>query len=573
MTLGAMTWTCLFLTAAAPPDVWHLNQKVFQIPIRFDAQHRAEIHELDLYVSHDQGQSWNLEGRTTPDKEYFPYVAREDGPYWFTVVVIDQKGQQTPQDVHAAPVGQRIVVDTVRPDVKLTAERQGETVKVEWAITEEHPKPESLKLEYAESANGPWTTVAVKPGPVGRAEFQTAAAVTVRMQVQDMAENQGLAIRQVPAADGASASAASPFPPPPPPLVDNAAGPLPPPAPPPLDPPPAPTPDRTRDAFNWVPRPTDPAPGPVASRPPLPPPPAPPAPVTPDAPPPMVARGNGNQVVAFSQAQGPAPTPTPPGPTYGQDASTPPHGMMPPVQVVNKRTVKMEFDVGKYGPSGLGGVDVWVTTDDGATWEKSGVDPNAMLPASPDALNAGPVRGSVTLQLNQEGVTYGYYLVVKSRAGLGKPDPKAGDAPQVRVELDATPPEAKLIKPEPDAARPDTLILAWIAKDKHLTANPIALEWAAQPDGPWNVIGAAELPNTGAADPMYAGTPEPPTGLVRWKPPANVPPSVYLRLTVRDTAGNKAVAQTPKPELIDLSVPEVSNIGLGDVNVNPPDPR
>ena len=157
MTLGAMTWTCLLLTAAAPPDVWHLNQKAFQIPIRFDAQRRAEIRELDLYVSHDQGQTWNLEGRATPDKEYFPYVAREDGPYWFTVVVIDLKGQQTPPDVHAAPVGQRIVVDTVRPDVKMTAERQGDTVQVNWAITEEHPKPETLKLEYAESANGPWT--------------------------------------------------------------------------------------------------------------------------------------------------------------------------------------------------------------------------------------------------------------------------------------------------------------------------------------------------------------------------------------------------------------------------------
>ena len=111
----------------------------------------------------------------------------------------------------------------------MKAERQGETVKVDWAITEEHPKPESLKLEYAESANGPWTTVAVKPGPTGRAEFQTAAAVTVRMQVQDMAENQGLAIKQVPAVNGASASAASPFPPPPPPLLDGSAGPLPPP--------------------------------------------------------------------------------------------------------------------------------------------------------------------------------------------------------------------------------------------------------------------------------------------------------------------------------------------------------
>ena len=314
MTLGAMTWTCLFLTAAAPTDVWQLNQKAFQIPIRLDPQHRAEIHELDLYVSHDQGQSWNLEGRATPDKEFFPYVAREDGSYWFTVAVIDQKGRQTPQDVHAAPVGQRIIVDTVRPDVQLKAECQGETVKVDWAITEEHPKPETLKLEYAESADGPWTTVAVKPGPTGHAEFQTAAAVTVRMQVQDVAENQGTAIKQVAAANGASVSAASPFPPPPPPPpllgIADAAGPLP---PPPCRSIRRPRPRRTRRGM----RPTG-FPGPPTRRPalwrrraPLPPPSTPPSPVTPE-PPPMVAREGDNQVVAYSQTQGPRRRPRPP---------------------------------------------------------------------------------------------------------------------------------------------------------------------------------------------------------------------------------------------------------------------
>ena len=64
------------------------------------------------------------------------------------------------------------------------------------------------------------------------------------------------------------------------------------------------------------------------------------------------------------------------------------------------------------------------------------------------------------------------------------------------------------------------------------------------------LIGPGELHNTG----RYA-----------WQPAPDVPPNVYLRLTVRDTAGNKAVAQTADAELIDLSVPEVTNIGLSGV--------
>jgi hypothetical protein len=41
-----------------------------------------------------------------------------------------------------------------------------------------------------------------------------------------------------------------------------------------------------------------------------------------------------------------------------------------------------------------------------------------------------------------------------------------------------------------------------------------------------------------------------------------VPPSIYLRLVVRDSAGNVAVAETLQPVLIDLNEPEVKIIGL-----------
>ena len=117
------------------------------------------------------------------------------------------------------------------------------------------------------------------------------------------------------------------------------------------------------------------------------------------------------------------------------------------------------------------------------------------------------------------------------------------------------PPEAKLLMPQADPTRRDTLVLMWDATDKNLTSKPITLEWCDQPgpDAQWKPIGPAELANNGRFD---------------WQPPAEIPPNVYLRLTVRDTAGNKAVAQTPKPVLIDLIVPEVSNLGLGGVSLS-----
>ena len=44
---------------------------------------------------------------------------------------------------------------------------------------------------------------------------------------------------------------------------------------------------------------------------------------------------------------------------------------LPLLMLVKKKSAKLGFDVGKVGPSGLGGVDVFVTTDEGETWAKS----------------------------------------------------------------------------------------------------------------------------------------------------------------------------------------------------------
>jgi hypothetical protein len=220
-------------------------------------------------------------------------------------------------------------------------------------------------------------------------------------------------------------------------------------------------------------------------------------------------------------------------------------GSLPALQIVNRGQVKLGFDVTKFGPSGLGSVDVYMTTNEGSTWEKMPGEPLVSLPLSPDG--RGPVRGNVTVSMNKEGLVYGFYLVVKSRAGLGKPPPQAGDPPQVRVELDTTPPDAQLFAPQPASDRHDTLTLTWKAVDRNLATNPVCLEWSPSPNGPWTFIGDSQLPNTG----RYS-----------WVLPEKMPAQVYLRLTVRDTAGNVAVAQTKQPVLIDLYQPEVGNIAI-----------
>ena len=106
-----------------------------------------------------------------------------------------------------------------------------------------------------------------------------------------------------------------------------------------------------------------------------------------------------------------------------------------------------------------------------------------------------PVKASIVVPVAQEGVPVGYYVVVKSKAGLGKSPPVKSDIPHIRVEVDTTFPEAVLYSPQPEVGQRDTLVLTWKATDRNLSLNPVILEWSEKREGPWSPIGAGELLN------------------------------------------------------------------------------
>ena len=148
---------------------------------------------------------------------------------------------------------------------------------------------------------------------------------------------------------------------------------------------------------------------------------------------------------------------------------------------------------------------------------------------------------------------YGFILIVKSRAGLGKPAPRPGDVPEIRVEVDTTPPDAKLYAPTPDPVSADALLLRWTATDKNLPLNPITLEWSEKRDGPWMPI-ISDHPNTGQH---------------KWQVPPGLPVQVFMRLRVKDLASNESTAVTQEPQLVDLSVPEAELTGVSTTSRRP----
>jgi hypothetical protein len=212
---------------------------------------------------------------------------------------------------------------------------------------------------------------------------------------------------------------------------------------------------------------------------------------------------------------------------------------LPVVQHVNKRDLAIEYEISRVGKSGVGSVDLWWTQDDGRTWT------TAPTPEKLDPVQKGRYQRSVAL-MEGDGV-YGFTIVVRSRAGLGKRAPRPGDAPALRIELDTVPPSVSLLKPKLGSrGAHDALILMWKAEDKNLAPQPITLEWSEKATGPWRTI-AADLANTG----RYV-----------WTVAPEVPLQVHVRIRARDLAGNEGVAVTPEPMLLDTIEPEARIVGI-----------
>jgi hypothetical protein len=93
-------------------------------------------------------------------------------------------------------------------------------------------------------------------------------------------------------------------------------------------------------------------------------------------------------------------------------------------------------------------------------------------------------------------------------------------------------PLAELYAPLRDKDRPDTLEMSWKAWSyaPGVAIRSISLQWATRKAGPWYSIGQTIM--------------APETTRCAWRSTADVPPRVYLRLTVRDSAGQTAVAET-----------------------------
>lgn len=235
---------------------------------------------------------------------------------------------------------------------------------------------------------------------------------------------------------------------------------------------------------------------------------------------------------------GPAGSPAPPTTTPPSTTVTAakPEGVQP--RMVNSKRFELDYDVEAVGPAGVAKVELWSTTDGGKSWQTLGVDPDSVSP--------------YVVNVEHEG-TYGFRMVIETTTGLRSAQPQPGDLPEIWVGIDVTKPAARITAAVPGSGiQAGELLIDWKATDDRLLPRPIALSFAERIDGPWTPV-ASGLTNEGS----YA-----------WRLDNRVPERLYLKLDVRDEAGNVGTFVTPEQISLERVKPQGKIRGVRPIGVS-----
>jgi hypothetical protein len=419
----------------------------------------------------------------------------------------------------------RVIVDTLAPRLDLKAERgaNGE-VTAHWDVVDTALDPASFKLEY-QVGGGVWQSLAIDPDAQHVAKLTLvgetllwpsgSGRVSLRASVADRAGNPAVSQAQieVPAPAATAAAGAIPARPGSPlansSLANPAGG----------NPPPGAGANRT--LIEWPAESTAdtlgrsiPGAGSTGSR-----------PAGQDSAWRVAKSGNAPgttspassgvtaQTVAQQRSVSEAPA--------GQFGSWP-VGERP--QMVGRRSFELDYEVEATGGAGIAKVELWGTRDGGGHWQRFGRDDDN--------------RSPILVTVDAEGL-YGFRVVVESGNGLASETPRDGDLPEVWINVDLTKPTARITATDV-AQQQGELSIRWDAADAALDARPVSLWFSANPGGPWTPI-ASGLENSGS---------------YTWRLDNHVPQQVYVRLDVRDEAGNVGTDETQTPVLIDRQRPQ-----------------
>jgi len=570
-----------------------INRYEFAIPFNVNVE-GEEIIEVLLFQSKDRGRTWSLHSRQNPTADRFPFQCQSDGTYWFAVRSQNRDGKMIPGGRLSPEL--QVNVDTQQPELQLDVQLDAAgRVVGSWRAADPHLAHQTLRIRYRDAAlstsSASWREVPLGeliPANDPRSVFQDQLAwwpeangseIVVSAQIRDRAGNvasveRSLTLPQI--AGGARPQQASTTPAgsastgSSPPVrtasnqVRNSAGPGA------EDGPPVPNSQLAQHLQNQPSENVRPA-GYQRRNSPIDASPATrshaqtgPAATGSQIWPAQESPGNRHSIAQGTTSQAPdaaasrnwrtredsAPqvddsrmvvsegtTLRKSGDGFRRPAAMPASyrqpkevevGANPPdpqaasfhplpednasaiaaARAVNSRRFSLDYEVDAVGPAGVKDVVLWATTDGGRTWRSWNSDTDKQSP--------------LKVEVPRDGI-YGFRVVISSNDGLQGKTPQPGDSADIWLKVDTQLPAASIVSaPYGEGNDVGKLVINWQAEDENLTLRPINLYYSPRQNGPWTPI-AEGLRNEGRHI---------------WKPELQAPDFVFLKLEVRDEAGN-----------------------------------
>ena len=520
-------------SGGTPSDVRFVNKRTLTIPMSMPPARAKELKEVSLFLSRDNGDTYEFHQAIKPTDANFTLNAKEDGLYWVQVQENFLTGTNVPKNPREMPPAEKLVIDTVKPLVKITAaEIIDSEVRIEWKIEDRHPSDATTKIFYMPSGADTKEAKAWREVPASSINKRTArfkpdfaGPVMVQVATADLAMNIGAENREVGGKPAMTTSTAMK-------PVTSDVLPL-----------PKEAPGLTASTLPEPGFSAMPATGPIPLT----------APVLTSAntaPAPTASFAPSNSGKPIATGSGPSAPVMPIQPAAAATVATD-NAPLANTQMSKSPRFELNYTL-DVGPSGVARVDLYVTRDDGRSWIKWSTHDG----------RENPLKVILDTRFNKEVEgDYGLALVPTSGAGLSESAPSANTNPELRVRVDMTAPVIKVYQPTADPNNKHALLLNWEATDANFGKEPIAIEYAEDPRGPWKSVSA---PDAVSVQHRIDNT-----GSYSWQPPMTLTtPKVYLRFTAWDTAGNKSDAVTPNPILVDLTKPKariqgITQVGMG----------
>ncbi|MEM6980489.1 MAG: hypothetical protein AAF539_12570 [Planctomycetota bacterium] len=185
---------------AQQSPVRYSDSNQFSLDYEIEAIGARGVEAVELYGSLDGGQTWKLWGADPDRATPFDIETAGEGNFAFRIVVVAANGLASPRPQPGDIPEIVIVVDETRPTATITGARYGDgdqsgSLVIQYDCDDAHLVARPVSLSFAESTDGPWTTIAGGLRNLGSyawpADSQLPRQIYLRLDVADEAGNLG----------------------------------------------------------------------------------------------------------------------------------------------------------------------------------------------------------------------------------------------------------------------------------------------------------------------------------------------------------------------------------------------